>query len=253
MWRRLRDSLSRIFIATALISSLSALAFFSSMKQSQLSSVQEIQSPNNVSNLLDRNSARTVQKSRNSAVNIMSISEDGYISSSSGTYFTSGERHYVITVGHGIVSDCDSVRILSGRQMSECVDMKIIDRQIDYAIMEVEPIYNREPIRLPRDYPIDREWSSELAIQRTVYYTGYPNGMGPLTFGGEIAGHDTSENIYMHSFAWPGSSGSGVFSESGKLIGIIIAISVGATEYGVDVLEDMVIVIPLYKIDWSML
>tara|TARA_R110000796_G_scaffold249304_1_gene376923 strand:- start:256 stop:810 length:555 start_codon:yes stop_codon:yes gene_type:complete len=183
----------------------------------------------------------------------MSVSEDGYISSSSGTYFTVEERHYVITVGHGIVGDCTSIRILSGRAMTECIEMKVVDTQIDYAIMQVEPIVDREPIRLPRDYPVGNAWADQLAIQGTVYYTGYPNGMGPLTFGGEIAGHDRNENIYIHSFAWPGSSGSGVFSESGKLIGIIIAISVGATEYGIDVLEDMVIVIPLYKINWNVL
>ena len=41
--------------------------------------------------------------------------------------------------------------------------------------------------------------------------------------------------------------------ESGKLIGIITAISVGSTEFGIDVLEDIMIVIPLYKIEWDML
>ena len=242
MWRRLKDSLIRIFVATVVISSIGALAFYSSFKQNQLSSIQEIQAPDNVSDSLDRTLRETVQKSRNS-----------YVSSSSGTYFIVGEKHYVITVGHGIVGDCDSVRILFRHAMTQCIEMKIVDRQVDYAIMQVEPIADREPIRIAHDYPSAGNWDEELAIQRTVYYTGYPNGMGPLTFGGEISGHDMNENIYVHSFAWPGSSGSGVFSESGNLIGIIIAISVGATEYGVDVLEDMVIVIPLYKINWNML
>ena len=170
MFARLKSSLGRIVSAVTLVSLLVGLALASSFKHAQLSSVSEIQSPNNVSELLERRASLAIRKSRNSAVNVMSISEEGTVSSSSGTY-----------------------------------------------------------------------------------YTGYPNGQGPLTFAGEISGHDSSENVYVHSFAWPGSSGSGVFSDSGKLIGIIVAISVGSTEFGIDVLEDIVIVIPLYKIDWDML
>ena len=92
-----------------------------------------------------------------------------------------------------------------------------------------------------------------MAIQTKIYYTGYPNGLGPFTIDGKVVGFDSSENIYIHSFAWPGSSGSGVFNEKGQMIGYTMAISVGATEYGIDVLEDIVIVVPLYKINWNML
>jgi hypothetical protein len=253
MFRRLKDSAVRITTAVAVVTFLIGLAIASSFKQAQISSARSIQSSDNVSNLLDRRAALTVRKSRKSAVNVMSISEDGFISSSSGTYFVIGDRHYIITVSHGIVGGCASVRILSAGHMTECIRIAMIDRDIDYAIIEVEQIPARTPIRIPQEYPNNRDWERHLAIQRTVYYTGYPNGSGPLTFEGQIAGHDNSENIYMHSFAWPGSSGSGVFSETGEMIGLIVAISVGATDYGIDVLEDVVIVIPLYKIDWNML
>ncbi len=253
MLKRLKDSAVRITTAVAVVTFLIGLAVTSSFKQAQISSARSIQSPDNVSSFLDKRAASTVKKSRKSAVNVMSISGDGYISSSSGTYFVLEGRHYIITVSHGIVGECPSIRILSDGQMTECVRIAMIDRDIDYAIIEVEQIPERTPIRIPREYPNNRDWEQHLAIQRTVYYTGYPNGFGPLTFGGQIAGHDVSENIYVHSFAWPGSSGSGVFSESGEMIGLIVAISVGATDYGIDVLEDVVIVIPLYKIDWNML
>lgn len=253
MVKRLRESATRIAATATLMTLLFSLAMVSSIKQAQISSARDIQSPDNVSNLLSNRVANTVRKSRKSAVNVMSISDEGFISSSSGTYFVFNNRYYVITVSHGIVGECASIRILSGRHMSMCEQIAAIDRDVDYAIIEVEEIPERSPIRIPRETPDPDDWAKHLAIQRTIYYTGYPNGFGPLTFGGQIAGHDANENIYVHSFAWPGSSGSGVFSESGELVGLIIAISVGATDYGIDVLEDVVIVIPLYKIDWNMI
>lgn len=253
MFARLKSSLGRIVSAVTLVSLLVGLALASSFKHAQLSSVSEIQSPNNVSELLERRASLAIRKSRNSAVNVMSISEEGTVSSSSGTYFTIDEQYYIITVSHGIVGECSSIRVVTDSGMFECIEIKILDRRIDYAIIQVDRIPGRIAVKIPADYPRANDWHSHLSIQRGTYYTGYPNGQGPLTFAGEISGHDSSENVYVHSFAWPGSSGSGVFSDSGKLIGIIVAISVGSTEFGIDVLEDIVIVIPLYKIDWDML
>ena len=239
MFGRLKSSLRRIITTSVLVSLLVGLAFVSSLKQTQMSSVREIQSPNNISELLNPRAAAAVAKSRNSAVSVMSISAEGIVSSSSGTYLKLKNQYYIITVSHGIVGGCSSIRIMTDRGMFECVELKVLDRRIDYAV--------------PTDHPKMNDWHRQLGIQRGIYYTGYPNGQGPLTFSGEISGHDHHENVYVHSFAWPGSSGSGVFGESGKLIGIITAISVGSTEFGIDVLEDIMIVIPLYKIEWDML
>ena len=71
------------------------------------------------------------------------------------------------------------------------------------------------------------------------------------TLDGKIVGFNDNEDMFIHSYAWPGASGSGVFNEDGKLIGYIMAISLGFTEYGISVLEDIVIVVPLFKIDWD--
>ena len=57
--------------------------------------------------------------------------------------------------------------------------------------------------------------------------------------------------IYFNSYAWSGSSGSGVFDSRGKFVGYIVALDVGRTEYGMDVLENVILVVPHYRIDWS--
>ena len=59
-------------------------------------------------------------------------------------------------------------------------------------------------------------------------------------------------NIYILSYAWSGSSGSGVFSATGDYIGYVIAIDIGSSIVnGYQVLENVVLVVPAYKIDWS--
>jgi hypothetical protein len=55
----------------------------------------------------------------------------------------------------------------------------------------------------------------------------------------------------INSFAWGGSSGSGVFTHDGTLIGYVVALDIGVTEYGVDVLEDVVMVMPIFRVDWA--
>ena len=60
--------------------------------------------------------------------------------------------------------------------------------------------------------------------------------------------------IYLHSYAWPGSSGSSGLDEDGKLIGILSAISVGPGMYGMPMpIEDIVIVAPIWKLNFDLL
>ena len=81
------------------------------------------------------------------------------------------------------------------------------------------------------------EWKKTLTILNHVVYTGYPNSIGPLTIQGSIMGFDPSGIMYIQSYAWSGSSGSGVFDQSGNLIGYILA----TTGY-IDKLRDIKII-----------
>ena len=90
-----------------------------------------------------------------------------------------------------------------------------------------------------------------IATQTKAYYTGYPNNTGPLTFGGRVVGYTNEDFIYFHSYAWGGSSGAGVFTANGDFVGYVLAIDMGQTEFGISVLENIVIVVPAFKIDWA--
>ena len=66
-----------------------------------------------------------------------------------------------------------------------------------------------------------------------------------------MVGYASNEQIYIFSHAYGGASGSGVFTQSGKYIGYVTAIDVGATDWGVDILENIVLVAPAFNVDWD--
>ena len=130
----------------------------------------------------------------------------------------------------------------------------IADAYTDYAILETEPIPARKPLLFPRDFVKGpHQWKKTTGALTPLVYTGYPNTIGPVTLAGKVMGMSEDDFIYLNSYAWAGSSGSGVFDMKGKLVGYIVAIDVGHTEYGYDVLENVILVVPNYKIDWTKL
>jgi hypothetical protein len=212
----------------------------------------EMGSLDNVSGDLDTKEARSVDLSRQSIVQILTTTEKSSgFSKMSGTYVVYGDRFYVITAAHGVHGECEYFFAATSSDVYECIRYILINQTIDYAIVEVEEIPDREPVELAQVIPSNSEWRQETSALNEVFYTGYPNGLGPLTFRGSVAGMSEHNYILLHSYAWPGSSGSGVFSYDGNMIGIVIALNVGFTPAGYDVLEDLVIVTPLFMIDWD--
>jgi hypothetical protein len=250
-WKRFTRKVSIILFCL----SLCALAVVSSYIDSKGDRLHEIRSDHNISDVLEHPFSSAVRSSRLSSVSVMSMSiEGGYVSSSSGTYIVRDEKYYVLTVSHGIsTQDCDFIRIVVDEDIYNCTEISVYDETVDYAILEVHPIPDRMAVDVLLHVPPANKWIENLSIGARTVYTGYPSGMGPLTIEGSIAGYTESDNIYLHSFAWPGSSGSGVFNDRHNLIGFIMAINLGYTEFGITVLEDIVIVVPLHKIDWDTL
>ena len=199
---------------------------------------------------------RAVKKSRQSAVRILSWGADSAsVSVSTGTYFMYKGEHYVLTVEHGLISrDCSTIQIEADGILKSCLGIVDIDKRADYAILISERIPNRIPLIFPRDFVrTKRAWIQVTSALHGLLYTGYPNTIGPVTLEGKVMGVSADEFIYLNSYAWAGSSGSGVFDFNGKLVGYIVAIDVGRTEYGFDVLENVILVSPHYQINWSKL
>ena len=208
---------------------------------------------NNAEHFLIAKQKKIIEKSRQSAVRVLSLSTaTGNIASSSGTYITLRNNYFIITTNHGIVGECETTRIVADDEIYNCINFIEKNEEIDYALIQIEKIENRKAIKIPQDVArTKRDWLDALSILARTYYTGFPNSIGPLTIDGKIMGHGDDDYIYINSYAWSGSSGSGVFSQRGDYIGFVLAIDVGSAFDGPAILENVVLVVPAYKINWA--
>jgi S1-C subfamily serine protease len=242
----------KILFSCLLVAFLGALATYSSYVSVQKPASNNkylLSQPDMVSAYYEVNEKNAIKSSVGSAVHVISSTPDGtMISLSSGSYIKYENRFYILTTSHGIIGDCKNIAIVYFEQYTGCVDMAVNNKSLDYALIEVQEMQFRKPIKVDSGLSKSKK---KYHLMDKVYYTGYPNSAGPLTFGGTVSGFDEFGLIYIHSYAWSGSSGAGVFDSKGKLIGMIMAIDVGKSEYGVDVLEDIIVVIPIDMIDWT--
>lgn len=193
---------------------------------------------------------QAIRRSVNSAVRVVSMDiEKGAMSSLSGTYFVYHGKYYILTSAHGIVGSCKKIFVMHLDETSNCKDMIVINRKNDYAIFEVEEMFSRKAISIPRALP---NWRNSYNILDKIYYTGYPNSIGPTTWTGNISGF-TGDYIIVQSYAWSGASGSGIFDEKGELIGIIMALDVGSNEFGYQVLNNFLVVVPIWQVDFDII
>ena len=254
MKRALLTMLKRL-LGLSVVGIFIALAYSSVMKQMQVPSYDEITALTNVSKETSLRKAGII--SRQSAVKVMSLNpETMSISGASGTYVTLDGRYFILTVAHGLNTECDFVRIVLDRGKGygnhyDCQKMIEVNIFSDYAIIETEKISELSPVHILTQRPKNNDWLQSLAPLTSLVYTGYPNDLGPVTVEGKVMGYSVENHFYMHSYGWAGASGSGVFNTDGQLVGHVMALVIGETAYGISVLEDVVVVVPLFKIDWS--
>lgn len=222
--------------------------------ESRVPSAEDFKTFSGVTHAYPVSSKKAIKKSSNSAVRIISFNPvRGEVSVSSGTYFEHKERHYILTVRHGIASlTCEYIQIEVDNSLHPCDSVVSHDDYSDYVILSTGQIVGRQPIKFPNDFVTGYSaWIKTALPLEPLIYTGYPNTIGPVTLSGRVMGVSSDEYIYFNSYAWSGSSGSGVFNSKGKLVGYIVALDVGRTEYGMDVLENVILVVPHYRVDWT--
>ena len=64
-------------------------------------------------------------------------------------------------------------------------------------------------------------------VGREIFYCGNPNEMYFSSYSGIISG-TTQHYILADTFAWPGSSGSVVFNDSGQVVGVVSSVALEA-------------------------
>jgi len=199
-----------------------------------LGAVVEVRDPPNLS--------ITERRSRRAAVKVRSLLAPGH---GSGTYMVAYDRRVVVTAAHVIRSE--SVMAIDGRD-GETVVGKVVFRDLDadIAVLVVPEIKTRTAVR----YRPQKSYTEQL-VGTNVTYTGFPSHHDLLTIRGYVSALE-HEMVVVNMFGWFGSSGSGVFDQRGRLVGVVSGIDVG--NIGIRIpLDSIVWVAPMSQIDQELL
>ena len=182
------------------------------------------------------------QRARSAAVKVESLLGSGH---GSGTYMIAYGQRVVVTAAH-VVEGSTTMRIVGRNNESVVGRVVFRDDSADIAFLVVPEIKTRTAIRYRPQMSYD-----ERLLGTKLTYTGFPSHHDLLTIRGYIAALERSY-IVTNMFGWFGSSGSGVFDQRGRLVGVVSGIDVG--RYLIPLpLEDIVWVAPMSTIDHQML
>ena len=186
----------------------------------------------------------TEKRTRQAAVKVRSLLYGGH---GSGTYMVAYGRRVVATAAHVVRSE--STMLIEGRD-GEVVIGKVVfvSHDVDLAFMVVPEIESRTAVRYRPESKYD-----ERLVGKSLTYTGFPSHHDLLTIRGYIAALENNM-IVSNMFGWFGSSGSGVFDQSGRYLGCVSGLDVGRFGGGARIpLEDIVWVAPISQIDQELL
>jgi len=189
--------------------------------------------------VVETSAARMRRKVRNAAVEVITPMGRG-----SGTLFEVDGHYLVFTAAH-VIRDFPVVSI-AGRNGEQVFGTTILTASnVDMAVILVPEMNSRTPMA----FKPARHRNIDDMVGEEVTYTGFPSHHDLLTIDGVIASEEEG-NLVMHSYAWPGSSGSGVFDMRGRFLGVVRAVDVGVWSYQMppQLVEDMVWIAPAWDI-----
>ena len=160
--------------------------------------------------------------------------------SGSGNYFKLGRDRFIITAAH-VVDGNNEIMILERGYRLTPAKVVYSDKESDIAILI--PV---EKLRHTKALPFRRDISNQIGEK--VYHCGHPAREGWHISEGLLTGTHT-DTLLVNTFAWPGSSGSVIFDQSGRVLGVLSAIRV-ATPFGFpDMIEHIVLASNIKMLD----
>jgi S1-C subfamily serine protease len=189
---------------------------------------------------------RVAEKSRASTVKVVSVRPNGK-AFGTGTVFKYKGQIVVMTAAH-VVDTPDSLLFIEAETGLYAAKAVYVDSFADLAVLTVS-----EDMRI-KAIPFRQAKQRQVKLGTDVVYSGFPNNSGLLTIEGYIAGMHKKGFLYMHSYGWSGASGSSVFDNEGRLVGILVALDVGPGIIGMpNIIEDVVIVVPIWMLNFDIL
>jgi S1-C subfamily serine protease len=168
-----------------------------------------------------------------SSVVIQIATEEGTpLGAGSGNYFRLGKHRFIITAAHVVDGDNEILIIEKGFSMTKA-KVVYIDHNSDIAVLVPET-----KLRYTKAIPFRRDINNQMGEK--VYHCGHPANEGWHLSGGLLTG--THNDVLMvNTFAWPGSSGSVLFDEGGRVLGVVSRVRVDGP-FGIpDLVEHIVL------------
>ena len=167
-----------------------------------------------------RTSTKGLRSSIKSSVQISFIIDGEEMGKASGNYFKYKGNTFILTAAHVAEVASEAKLIVKERFGIDFSTVKVVysNEQNDLAVLVLDrELETVKPIKWKRK---DR-WDVDVGDR--LYYTGHPMDMDHLSFEGFVS-KVFLDTIVMQGFAYMGSSGSAVFDNRGRVIGIISAI-----------------------------
>ena len=190
--------------------------------------------------LVHSEAPRGIKYAVNSSVMIHSMNVEKGLSAGSGNLLKIKGEEVIVTAYH-VVKDGLFMIAVEKNNNTVAVELIYYDEEKDIAVLKpVEKMIVTSAVKLKQ--------RKDNHIGKQVYHCGHPSVVEFNLSRGMITSFNRGQ-IIVDSFSLPGSSGSVVFGERGDVIGIVTAIAMGQWFDSPELIDSVVIVVPLDYLD----
>ena len=165
---------------------------------------------------LDPYAPRGLKVSYVSSVVIGIFADGKQLGSGSGNYFKMGKHRFILTAAHVVDQSEVDIVIMEKGGNQILADVAYYNSDTDIAVL-----VPRERLSYTKAIPFRRDINNEMGEK--IYHCGHPAREGWHISEGILTGV-RNDVLLANTFAWPGSSGSVVFDQGGRVIGTVSAL-----------------------------
>ena len=198
--------------------------------------------PKNPVEKVNRSLSSVEKKVRNAAVKVITSGGHG-----SGTVVEYKDLTLVLTAKHVTDGHMGAEYLISTESEQRTAVLVYQSKVHDVAVLVLKGEFR---------YLKPMEWkpTKNYDVGMDIVYSGHPSWHKLMSFQGRVVGYEqdpqAGTQLIVNTYGWFGCSGSGIYSTSGELIGILYGVDVQYIQ-GIQIQENMIWVAPIKNINMS--